>query len=227
MSSNAEQLRAAARALDEIADRIDTDGPSVSGAETIKTATGHVVPTDIGDHSKLEPGLYLHLFHGRKIVDGQEEQLSDWGSSGPVIGPLKWAHTTYGCDIKLQFTSVEAHDHYFPRRVIGWTADIGNQGARVTEYEQDAHLNIADGLVEYNGVFYGDFSLAVIGDASSAAALLRSLVADIRAMEDRSEHGVRDAYFGPFEWETDADGAALVYWPNLRVLLEQARKAGF
>src|SRR3546814_15310909 len=31
------------------------------------------------------PQLYLHLYHGRKDPD---ESLEDWGSDGPVIGPL-------------------------------------------------------------------------------------------------------------------------------------------
>jgi len=43
--------------------------------------------------------VYLELFHGRKSV---REQLQDWGSPGPILGPLAIVHTTYAADIKLQ-----------------------------------------------------------------------------------------------------------------------------
>jgi hypothetical protein len=43
--------------------------------------------------------VYLELFHGRKSV---REQLQDWGSPGPILGPLAFVHTTYAADIKLQ-----------------------------------------------------------------------------------------------------------------------------
>src|SRR5690349_3416947 len=35
-------------------------------------------------------GVLLELFHGRKSPD---EELNDWGSSGPVLGPFRWIHT--------------------------------------------------------------------------------------------------------------------------------------
>jgi hypothetical protein len=41
----------------------------------------------------LQPGkLYLRLYHGRATPD---EQMEDWGSDGPVIGPLASIHVTY------------------------------------------------------------------------------------------------------------------------------------
>jgi hypothetical protein len=43
--------------------------------------------------------VYLELFHGRKTVT---EQLDDWGTEGPILGPLKFVHTTYATDIKLE-----------------------------------------------------------------------------------------------------------------------------
>jgi hypothetical protein len=43
--------------------------------------------------------VYLHLFHGRKSPD---EQLDDWGEDGPVLGPLKYVHTTYARDLKVE-----------------------------------------------------------------------------------------------------------------------------
>lgn len=43
--------------------------------------------------------VYLELFHGRKTL---AEQLDDWGTEGPILGPLKFVHTTYATDIKLE-----------------------------------------------------------------------------------------------------------------------------
>ena len=43
--------------------------------------------------------VYLELFHGRKSTT---EQPDDWGTQGPILGPLKFVHTTYGSDIKIQ-----------------------------------------------------------------------------------------------------------------------------
>ena len=43
---------------------------------------------------------YIELFHGR--TDPKEE-LEDWGSPGPIFGPLQFGHTTYACDIKFNY----------------------------------------------------------------------------------------------------------------------------
>ncbi|SRR5216684_3599769 len=43
--------------------------------------------------------VYLELFHGRKSVT---QQLDDWGSEGPILGPLAYVHTTYAADIKIE-----------------------------------------------------------------------------------------------------------------------------
>jgi hypothetical protein len=42
--------------------------------------------------------VYLQLFHGRKTPD---EQMSGWGTEGPVLGPFPFVHSTYGTDIKV------------------------------------------------------------------------------------------------------------------------------
>jgi hypothetical protein len=52
--------------------------------------------------------VYLHLFHGRDAID---EQLSDWGQDGPVLGPLPYVHVTYHSEIKIG-------DDYEPLRII-------------------------------------------------------------------------------------------------------------
>jgi len=71
---------------------------------------------------------YLQLFHGRT---DPREQLNDWGSEGPVIGPLEYVHTTYATDVKFGFFDKSKSD--------GW-------------------LTIVNGLIYYDGVYYGDWS---------------------------------------------------------------------
>lgn len=70
--------------------------------------------------------VYLELFHGRKSVD---EQLNDWGSQGPILGPFKYVHTTYATDIKIE--TVDGVDGV-PR--------LNNE------------------LLYYDGTYYGDWS---------------------------------------------------------------------
>jgi hypothetical protein len=42
--------------------------------------------------------VYLELFNGRKTPD---EQMSDWGTEGPILGPFPFVHSTYATDIKI------------------------------------------------------------------------------------------------------------------------------
>jgi hypothetical protein len=74
--------------------------------------------------------LYLKLFHGRGLPN---EQLNDWGSDGPVFGPLSFVHTTYASLIHLG-----EPDHPFD--------SLGD-------------LQVIEGLVYYDGVYYGDWSV--------------------------------------------------------------------
>jgi hypothetical protein len=64
-----------------------------------------------------KPGLYLGLFHGRR---SPHERMDDWGFDGPTIGPLKWCHTTYAFNIKIQFVnSVDALNYFGDLVVLG------------------------------------------------------------------------------------------------------------
>jgi hypothetical protein len=76
------------------------------------------------------PQLYLHLYHGRKDPD---ENLEDWGSEGPVIGPLAYVHTTYtllwqilGCGVGRVAPAVWA----WPTRWFGETVKDGLSDCR-------------------------------------------------------------------------------------------------
>jgi hypothetical protein len=54
--------------------------------------------------SLILSGVYLYLFHGRT---DENQQMDDWGESGPVLGPFPFVHTTYCADIKLGYDSEE------------------------------------------------------------------------------------------------------------------------
>ena len=73
--------------------------------------------------------LYLTLFHGRTAPD---QEMDDWGSQGPVFGPLSSCHTTYGTDVRLSYLDA-----------TGDTCDL--------------HIT-KDGLLYYDGIYYGDWS---------------------------------------------------------------------
>jgi hypothetical protein len=77
----------------------------------------------------VEPGLYLRLFHGRT---NPEQPMEDWGTDGPIFGPLQFVHTTYGDDIKI-----ESADSRF------WL---------------ELRWGVED-LIYYDAVYYGDMSV--------------------------------------------------------------------
>jgi len=59
-----------------------------------------------------------------------QQEMQDRGEPGPIFGPYEYAHTTYASDIKLGPTEKDSHD-----------------------------LTIKNGLVYYDGMFYGDWSI--------------------------------------------------------------------
>lgn len=77
---------------------------------------------------KLKTGVYLGLFHGRNSV---EEELNDWGFDGPVIGPLKYVHTTYAN--RVRFCPIGEYDSII--------------------------VQVIDGMIELDGKFYGDWTV--------------------------------------------------------------------
>jgi hypothetical protein len=73
--------------------------------------------------------VYLEVFHGRKDPD---EELHDWGSHGPVIGPLQYVQFTYGMPPRLG----------------------------PIDYPHDSEeMTMVEDMLYYDGVYYGDFSI--------------------------------------------------------------------
>jgi hypothetical protein len=71
--------------------------------------------------------LYLKLFHGRT---DPTEQMNDWGSNGPILGPYEFIHTTYASRVKM-----------------------GHDADDVDE------LFAVEDMIYYDGVYYGDWSV--------------------------------------------------------------------
>lgn len=89
-----------------------------------------------------KPGLYLGLFHGRRH---SREQMDDWGSNGPAIGPLRWCHTTYAFDIKVEFEEPADAIAYF--------------GKEESQFE----LKIDGDLLVFDDMYYGDWTVYYVG----------------------------------------------------------------
>ena len=91
----------------------------------------------IKDHittNATEGKLYLQLLHGRKSPD---EEMEDWGFTGPLIGPLKFCHVTYNSTINLGFENGQETGPMFDRDGFGFHED----------------------MIFYDGSYYGDWEL--------------------------------------------------------------------
>jgi hypothetical protein len=73
--------------------------------------------------------VFVHLLHGR---DDPDQDMEDWGFTGPILGPFEAVHFTY-----LRFI----------RCIID--ANMG----------KELDLATHDDLIEYEGKFYGDFEI--------------------------------------------------------------------
>lgn len=104
--------------------------------EAVNAAT----PTYGGKPKKS--GLYLGLFHGRQEPG---EKMNSWGFDGPTIGPLKWCHTTYAFDIKIEFEKAADALDYF--------------GVEQDQFE----LDVNGDLLVFGGMYYGDWTVYHVG----------------------------------------------------------------
>ena len=92
-----------------------------------------------------EPGMYLHLYHGRT---DPESMMDGWGEDGPFFGPLEWFSCTYMGVLNLQ--SKDDDEPVGP--LCGSVSDLNEV------WHRDA-MFVIDDLIYYDGVFYGDWSL--------------------------------------------------------------------
>ena len=73
--------------------------------------------------------IFIHLLHGR---DEPDEDMHDWGFTGPILGPFECVHVTY-------------RDHF---RCI-----------RSAETGEEIELRFHDDLLVHDGKFYGDYEI--------------------------------------------------------------------
>ena len=85
-----------------------------------------------------KPGLYLGLFHGRHAP---AEKMNGWGFDGPTIGPLKWCHTTYAFDIKIEFENATDAVEYF--------------GIEQDQFE----MTVNGDLLVFDDMYFGDWTV--------------------------------------------------------------------
>jgi hypothetical protein len=109
----------------------------------------------------MTDGVYLHLFHGRSSPD---EELDDWGSDGPVIGPLNYVHITYACDVKFT-CSYDVARQFFPevvaaeeKRDAEYKAEFDREISRGELFEH--RICFESDLLPHDGVYYGDLSIS-------------------------------------------------------------------
>lgn len=103
--------------------------------------------------------LYIHLFHGRKTPD---EELDDWGSDGPVIGPLRYVHGTYMSTLRVGCKR-DVLARFFPEeeaRVAKHITDYPDTSAYRDDDEiLDVFFPFHEDLLVHDGVYYGDWSV--------------------------------------------------------------------
>ncbi|AOH85601.1 hypothetical protein AWL63_18330 [Sphingomonas panacis] len=104
------------------------------------------------DQDSEPPQLYLRLYHGRR---DPAEQLEDWGSEGPIIGPLAFVQTTYMCDVKFA-AAPEVMDRFFPTVMAGWRErGLSNADGPLCDWQ----FSVTSDLIDYDGVYYGDWTV--------------------------------------------------------------------
>lgn len=141
--------------------------------------------------------LYIELFHGRADKD---RDMDDWGSTGPVFGPLCYAHTTYGNEVKL-----------------------GKDG------DEYGVLRVNDGMVYYNGIWYGDWSVFPASTFAESTDLQTRL---LQFDEERATFGfIVKTFSGAEEWKStsrfDNEDDALNYATTEHLRLQNAMQYGY
>lgn len=112
--------------------------------------------------------IYLHLYHGR---DDPAEDMDDWGFEGPVLGPFAYVHTTYMCDVKFACTP-DVFRKFWPDQAKRWDdMGVSNMNGPLVDY----NFKIREDLIEYDGKYYGDWSVASSADVAENFQLAESI----------------------------------------------------
>ncbi len=84
--------------------------------------------------------LCLKLFHGRTSPD---QDMDDWGSDGPLLGPLDNVHVTYMCNVVVLYNNLD----------------------------RECTLAVYDDLIYYDGTFYGDWGVMPMDSETSKSVV--------------------------------------------------------
>lgn len=122
--------------LRDLAINVQTDNDRAAIGESYSIMPDYVAALTgaalerLAQHKAQAPlsGFYIMMMHGRSSPD---ENLDDWGSDGPVIGPFTWMHVTY------QAT---------------WRLGVDESG-------DDVEMHFVADLLYYDGVYYGDWEV--------------------------------------------------------------------
>ena len=107
------------------------------------------IPIYQQDEGECPDGMYLALFHGR---DTKKEDMDDWGYDGPLIGPLRYVHTTYDSNVKIAFA--EGSDELILRPFTVYGLKGGD----------DILFRTEEGLFPFKRRFYGDWTVFNLKD---------------------------------------------------------------
>ena len=88
--------------------------------------------------------VYIKLSHGRATPD---EELHDWGTDGPVLGPFLFVHCVYASEVNVQ--TVKGTEMNWP---------------------------LPEGLFLYGGVYYGDWTVIDDANLADSTVLMARLV---------------------------------------------------
>lgn len=119
-------------------------------------------------HKNLPDGLYIGFFHGRNTP---EEAMDDWGFDGPVIGPLKWWHTTYNCNVRGELVEPSSQEH---RELLSAYIEAGlvrDRSFTCNGYHHlaaELQLDVNNDLAVIGGKYYGDWSVFCIKNGEVA-----------------------------------------------------------
>lgn len=100
--------------------------------------------------------LYIHLFHGRKTPD---EELDDWGSDGPVIGPLRYVHGTYMSTLRVGCANHDVLEKFFPEEHAHNQEFLAKHPDGAVDDHPEGWFKIVEDLIFHDGVYYGDWSI--------------------------------------------------------------------
>lgn len=149
----------------------------------------------------LQPGLYLGLYNGRR---SKKEEVEDWGTDGPLIGPIETCHEVGGCELTL---------------TLAKTADIKAHAKIAKIYNGFEMALPIDGgeYIKIGRIYYGDWSFFTVKADDTA---LKEVFNHFRDVENESFY---EQLCNDLIRPLDQSAAGLKQWVKLRDRWEDAK----